>query len=32
MEHGYLRPEERLLQEIFGSNYLRYKSEVPRWP
>jgi protein-S-isoprenylcysteine O-methyltransferase Ste14 len=31
MEHGYIRPEERFLEEIFGSNYLRYKSEVSRW-
>jgi protein-S-isoprenylcysteine O-methyltransferase Ste14 len=31
MEHGYIRPEERFLEEIFGSNYLRYKSAVPRW-
>jgi protein-S-isoprenylcysteine O-methyltransferase Ste14 len=31
LEHGYIRAEERFLEEIFGSEYLRYKSEVRRW-
>ena len=31
MERGYVRPEERFLEDIFGTHYLRYKSDVRRW-
>jgi protein-S-isoprenylcysteine O-methyltransferase Ste14 len=28
---GYIRAEERFLEEIFGSEYVQYKSAVHRW-
>jgi len=31
LHSGFIRAEERLLEEIFGGEYLRYKTEVRRW-
>jgi protein-S-isoprenylcysteine O-methyltransferase Ste14 len=31
MEAQYIRPEEQLLEEIFGDDYLTYKHQVGRW-
>lgn len=31
LQSSFIRAEERLLEEIFGGEYLRYKSAVCRW-
>jgi protein-S-isoprenylcysteine O-methyltransferase Ste14 len=31
LQSSFIRTEERLLEEIFGGEYLRYKSAVRRW-
>ncbi|MFP6816728.1 MAG: hypothetical protein VB949_13820 [Pseudomonadales bacterium] len=28
---GFIRPEEALMAETFGEDYLAYKSRVRRW-
>jgi protein-S-isoprenylcysteine O-methyltransferase Ste14 len=31
LQSAYVGPEERFLQDIFGSDYARYKTRVRRW-
>ncbi len=31
IQSGYIRAEERFLEEIFGSDYLRYRDRARRW-
>ena len=31
LQSGYIEAEERFLEELFGGDYLRYKSLVRRW-
>jgi protein-S-isoprenylcysteine O-methyltransferase Ste14 len=31
LDVGYVRPEERLLAELFGDEYAKYRSAVRRW-
>jgi protein-S-isoprenylcysteine O-methyltransferase Ste14 len=31
LQSSFIRTEERLLEEIFGGEYLRYKAAVRRW-
>jgi protein-S-isoprenylcysteine O-methyltransferase Ste14 len=31
LQGGYIRAEERFLEEIFGGDYRRYKHDVRRW-
>lgn len=31
LQGGYIRAEERVLEQCFGADYLRYRSSVRRW-
>jgi len=31
IDHFQIRPEEKALKKLFGDEFIRYMSQVPRW-